>query len=96
MDCGYLIIYEPDDCSHSHFKIVGGFNEIAAIHSFYSEYSERYSKVDIDDEMFYKLIRNLEFEDAIRLHNLIVPDIPITLVYSVGRKIFDECDKEAE
>lgn len=91
----YMIIYDDQECAHSHFKRVGGFDTISAIANFYGERSSDYSKVDIEYEMFYKLIKNLSVEEAIKFHNLLVPEYPITLICGITKTLFDENSTEA-
>lgn len=94
MNDRYMVIYDDQDCAHYHFKIMGGFSAVSVIANFYGEFSSDYSKVDIDYEMFYKLIQNLSVEDVIKVHNLLVPEYPITQIYEIQKKLFDENDAE--
>lgn len=94
MNYGYMVIYDDQDCEQYHFKLLGGFSAVSVIANFYGEFSSDYSKVDIDYEMLYKLIQNLSVEEAIKVHNLLVPEYPITQIYEIQKKIFDENDAE--
>ena len=86
----YLICYETDDSEYERFKIVGGFNTNNAISNFYNSVSWSKACVDIDDEMFYKLIMNLSVEDAVRTHNAFVPSCHISVIYSVSGELYCE------
>lgn len=92
----YLICYECDDCEYARFKIVGGFNTNHAISNFYNTVSWSKTRVDIDDEMFYKLITNLSVEDAVRTHNAFAPSCHIICIYSISNELYCEADGKVE
>lgn len=96
MNYGYMVVYNDPECAFEHFRFVGGFNTISAISNFYGEFSERYSTVDVDDELFYKLIQHLSVDDAIRLHNLLVPNYNIVSIYDVSKKLYGEDESEEQ
>ena len=90
MTDGYLICYEVEDSEYERFQIVVGFTTNNAISDFYNTVSWKKACVDIDDEMFNKLIMNLSVEDAVRTHNAFVPSCHIVGIYSISKELYCE------
>jgi hypothetical protein len=86
MNYGYMICFSDENEIYDRYEVVGGYNVQEAISIFYHK-----RQFDgIDNELLYKMIRNLSKEEAVDVFNALVPRYRIIEIYSIADLVYRE------
>ena len=80
----YLILwYRPED-EYDGYHLINGFNVNEAIWCFYSQHPHE----GISEDLFYKMINNMDIESAIETHNALCPNFRIVEIHKISEQVY--------